>query len=108
MDVVLKKLTHENMTMLTYRRHAVQSLITHANSPKVRRPISNITFLDSQNVPKRHKSSYSVHKSIRLENLGCHWMIYLVEGEDVTFAAKTNSSQDHIINALTVVFFMLQ
>ena len=29
----------------------------------------------------------------------------LVEGEDVKFAAKTKSSQDHIVNALTVVFF---
>ena len=65
------------MTMLTYRRHAMQSLITNAKPPKVGRPISNTTFLDSQNFPKRHKSNYSVHKSIRLENLGCHWMIYV-------------------------------
>ena len=68
--VVFKKLTHENMIMLTYRRHVVQSLVTHAKPPKVGRPISNTTFLDSQSVPKRHKSNYSVNKSIRLENLG--------------------------------------
>ena len=29
----------------------------------------------------------------------------LVEGEDVKFAAKTKLSQDHIVNALPVVFF---
>ena len=29
----------------------------------------------------------------------------LAEGEDVKFAAKTKSSQDHIVNALPMVFF---
>ena len=29
----------------------------------------------------------------------------LVEGEDVTFAAKTKSIQDHKVNSLPVVFF---
>ena len=75
--VVFKELTHENMTMLTYRRHAVQSLITLAKPPKVGRPTSNTTSLDSQNVPKKRKSNYSVNKSIRLKNLGCHWVIYV-------------------------------
>ena len=30
----------------------------------------------------------------------------LVEGEDVKFAAKTKSSQDHIVNVLPVVFVL--
>ena len=70
--VVFKIIAHENTTMLTYRRHAVQSLITLATPPKVGHPIDNTTFSDSQSVPKRCKSNYSANKSIRLENLGCH------------------------------------
>ena len=75
--VVFKKLTHENMTMLTYRRHVLQGLITLAKPPTVGRLISNTTSSDSQSVPKRRKSNYSVNKTIRLENLGCHWVIYV-------------------------------
>ena len=58
--VVFTILTHENMTMLTYRRHVVQSLITLAKPPKVGRAISNVTPSGSQSVSKRHKSNYSV------------------------------------------------
>ena len=76
---VFKQLTHENMTMLIYRRHAVQSLITLAKPPKLGCPISNTTSSDSQSVPKKHKSNYSVNKSIHLENLECHWVIYVSE-----------------------------
>ena len=67
------------MTMLIYRRHAVQSLITLAKPPKLGCPISNTTSSDSQSVPKKHKSNYSVNKSIHLENLECHWVIYVSE-----------------------------
>ena len=75
--VVSKKLTHENMTMLTYWRHVMQSLITLAKPPKVGRPIGNTTSSDSQSVRKRCKSNYSVNGSICLEHLGCHWVIYV-------------------------------
>ena len=44
---------------------------------KVGCPISNTTAWASQSVSKRRKSNYSVNKSIRLENLGCHWVIYV-------------------------------
>ena len=60
--VVFKKLTHENMTMLTYPRHVVQSLITFAKPLKVGRPITNTTSSDSQSVPKRRKSNYCQQK----------------------------------------------
>ena len=73
--VVSKNLTHENMSMLTYRRHVMQSLITLAKPPKVGRLISNTTSSDSQSVPKSCKSNYSLNGSICLEHLGCHWVI---------------------------------
>ena len=63
--------------MLTYRRHVVQSLITLAKPPKIGRLISNTSSSDSQSVPKRRKSNYSVNESIRPENLGYHWVIYV-------------------------------
>ena len=77
--VVFKQLTHENVTMLIYQRHAVQSLITLAKPPKLGCPVSNTTSSDSQSVPKKRKSNYSVNKSVCLENLECHWVIYVSE-----------------------------
>ena len=74
--VVFQKLTHENMTILTHQIHVVQSLIILAKPPKVGCPVSNTTASTSQSVQKRCKSNYSVNKSIRLENFGCHWVIY--------------------------------
>ena len=64
------------MTILTHQIHVVQSLIILAKPPKVGCPVSNTTASTSQSVQKRCKSNYSVNKSIRLENFGCHWVIY--------------------------------
>lgn len=71
--IVYKKHEKDNITMLTFRRLVVQSLATLSRPPKVGRPMANSPLPQPK---KRRKSGYSVSKSIRLENKGCHWPIF--------------------------------
>ena len=96
--VVFKKLTHKNITMLTYRRHVMQSLITLTKPPKVGRLISNTTASASPSVSERYTSNYLSAKVSVLKI----WYVIVV--------AQTKSSQVHKINDLYYLwcFSMLQ
>ena len=62
--IVYKRIEKENITMLTFKRLVVQSLITLSKLPKIGRPLGKSPLPNSK---KRPKSNYSVEKSMHLE-----------------------------------------
>ena len=62
--IVYKRIEKENITMLTFKRLVVQSLITLSKLPKIGRPLGKSPLPNSK---KRRKSNYSVEKSMHLE-----------------------------------------
>ena len=68
--------------------------------------LSNTNSSDLQSVPKKRKSNYSVNKSILLENLGCHWVIYVSGRERCEVSSqKTIESRPHSKCSTCAVFF---
>ena len=71
--VVYKNLTEPSIRSLELHCSIAQFLITLSKQPKVGRPLSTPSHGPAK---KRRKISYSVPDSIRLQNIGAHYVTY--------------------------------
>ena len=91
--VVYKKLIEPSIRSLEFHRSIAQYLITLNKQPKVGQPLST----PSHGSAKKHrKVSYGVPDSIRLQNIGVHYVIYKKErGRCELCSKRSTRSRPH-------------
>ena len=90
-DVVYEKLIEPSVRFkfpqFEFHHSITQSFVTLSKQPKVGRPLSK----PSQVLVKKHrKVSYSLPNSIRLQNIGVHYVIYKSERGRCGLCSKRN------------------
>ena len=100
--VVYKKRIEPSIRSLEFHRSIVQSLIILSKQTKVDRPTSAPNHGSAK---KRRKVSYKLPHSIRIQNIGAHYVIYKSERRWCDVCSKKVFSQDHTVNITCVMFF---